>query len=295
MIYDKQCKNSKGDEKKMKKCTILSAVCMLIILVGCTKDKENLAEEMKNQVEELQAKNVELIKEKEVLELNNKNLSEKSESYENHIQELSVRNAELEENLELYSTGIETEAKIIVHKLDTVLNFEEVTSDLPEIYKYPLNDEVIYTAQTNDKIIVKSFIEYGTESYIRVILPDNTTGYIKCKFNPYINDNFTPIGKLTVDDKQITILKMDDSFCDFDYPNLKELPSETSENVCELGFVSSIVKSIAITADYNWVKIQFNEQEGWVPAKKLSRGRGGPVVEDPETSVQWEFVNKHFI
>ncbi len=279
----------------MKKCTILSAVCMLIILVGCTKDKENLAEEMKNQVEELQAKNAELIKEKEELELNNKNLSEKSESYENHIQELSVRNAELEENLELYSTGIETEAKIIVHKLDTVLNFEEVTSDLPEIYKYPLNDEVIYTAQTNDKIIVKSFIEYGTESYIRVILPDNTTGYIKCKFNPYINDNFTPIGKLTVDDKQITILKMDDSFCDFDYPNLKELPSETSENVCELGFVSSIVKSIAITADYNWVKIQFNEQEGWVPAKKLSRGRGGPVVEDPETSVQWEFVNKHFI
>lgn len=279
----------------MKKCIILSAVCMLIILAGCTKDKENFAEEMKNQIEELQAKNAELIKEKEELELNNKNLSEKSESYENHIQELSVRNAELEENLELYSTGIETEAKIIVHKLETVLNFEEVTSDLPEIYKYPLNDEVIYTAQTNDKINVKSFIEYGTESYIRVILPDNTTGYIKCKFNPYINDNFTPIGKLTVDDKQITILKMDDSFCDFGYPNLKALPSETSENICKLGSVSSIVKSIAITADYNWVKIQFNEQEGWVPAKELSRGKGGPVIMDPATSVVWEFVNCHFI
>ena len=108
----------------MKKCTILSAVCMLIILVGCTKDKENLAEEMKNQIEELQAKNAELIKEKEELELNNKNLSEKCESHENHIQELSVRNAELEENLELYSTGIETKAQIIVHKLETVLNFE---------------------------------------------------------------------------------------------------------------------------------------------------------------------------
>ena len=230
-------------------------MCMLIILGGCTKDKENVAKEMQNQIEELQKTNAELVKENDELALNIKNLSEINESYEKQIQELSVRNEELVENLELYSTGIETEAQIIVHKLDTVLNFEEVTSDLPEIYKFPLNDEVIYTVQTNDEINVKSFIEYGTENYIRVILPDNTTGYIKCKFNPYINDNFTPIGKLTVDDKQITILKMDDSFCDFEYPNLKELPSETSENVCELGFVSSSVKSIAITADYNWVKI----------------------------------------
>ncbi|MBO4438130.1 MAG: hypothetical protein J5798_02165 [Spirochaetaceae bacterium] len=295
----------------MKKCIILSAICMLIILAGCTKDNGNVAEELQNQIEELQNqieelqnkieelqnKNAELVKENEELALNNRNLTAKIETYEKQIQELSEHNAELEENLELYSTDIETRAKIIVHKLDTVLNFEDVTSDLPEIYKFPLSDEVIYTVQTNDKINVKSFIEYGTKNYIKVILPNNSTGYIKCKYNPYANGNFTPIENLTVDNKQVTILKMDDSFCDFGYPNLnlKALPSETSENVCELGSVSDSVKSIAITADYKWVKIQFNEYEGWIPAGKLGRGKGGPIIEDPETSVQWEFVTRHLI
>ena len=274
---------------KMKKIEILLAVCLLCILTACTKNSGT--EDIQKQLDELQMRNAVLVSENKELLQNQKQLTAKNQNLEARIQKLVVNNAILHEKVELMERGLlGAQLNGTVYNLNVVLDFTDSFA-FPVVYKTPFSGDCIYTVKNGDKVEITNLIIYETVkmNYLKAVLPDGSTGYIRYDKNPYKDGEFSKIETLIVDGKEVSVLKLKEHF----YINcayVKALPSESSENVYEVPRKEDSAEASAITADYNWVKLTVNGHEGWVQTDNLDPGRGGPIVQTPEMRVIMDFT-----
>lgn len=163
-----------------------------------------------------------------------------------------------------------------------------------KVLKNPITDEVIYTIQKGDKIEISKVIEFKStnKTFIKVKLPSGVLGYILISRNPYQNGEYSFLENININGEEIKTLKMTESFQVSDGIFMKLLPVETAENIHETTHEegAEYYQAIAITSDYQWVKIRINEFIGWVPANVLSVARGGPTINTPEAVVFFDLI-----
>ncbi|MBP5793068.1 MAG: hypothetical protein J6W46_05425 [Spirochaetaceae bacterium] len=274
----------------MRKFEILLALCLLCILTACTKDIGK--EEIQKELDELQKRNAVLVSENKELLQNQKQLTAKNQNLEERIQKLVASNAILHEKLELMERGLlDAQLNGTVYNLNVALDFTDSEFAFPVVYKAPFSRDCIYTVKNGDMIEITNLIVYETAkmNYLKAVLPDGSTGYIRYDKNPFKNGEFSKIETLIVDGKEVSVLKLKEHF----YINcayVKALPSELSENVYEVPRKEDSAEASAITADYQWVKVTVNGHEGWVQTDSLDPGRGGPIVHTPEMCVLIDFI-----
>jgi len=249
---------------------------------------------------------------KEESELNNKisELTELNTIYQNEISDLQKRISELESvnnNLieELKKTKINQinlndESIYENHEINYNIKFDYNGYNI-KIYDAPNTDNEIYTLQKGDEIVISNIVQVKeTEKVflkVKLLTNEKYEGFIYLGRNPYKNGDFEPIETLVVDGMKIQTLKLDSSFHVSDGINIKELPSESSKNLHEITHKegSEYYKSLEITSDYKWVKIQLGDFIGWVPASALSRDIGGPTIYTPEATIYWELIGSNEI
>ncbi len=190
------------------------------------------------------------------------------------------------------------EAKPDVYEHIQTLQFDSSGYDT-KVLREPLGDEVIFTVQTGDKIEISEVIEYRNEkkTYIKVLTPTEQVGYIQIGSNPYRNGNYSYQGTINVDGSEIKTLNISEIFSVRDGIFLKSLPSEKSENIHEVTHSegAKAYSATAITSDYAWVRIELGQYVGWVPAKYLSVGRGGPTIKYPEAVISFDLIDSNQI
>ena len=189
-------------------------------------------------------------------------------------------------------------SKYEVHDLTLFLNYIEESGwnikvyDSPdlekEIYMIKKGDDVKFTRYVTVKASGKTSVEMETTSGVY--------GFVEIK-NPYANGQFEYLETISVDGKDVEVLRLEDSFDVTDGINIKSLPSEKSENLHEITHEEGgrYHKTSAITADYKWVKITIDEWTGWVPANSLSVNRGGPIIDTPINMIEWELEGCNLI
>ncbi len=168
-----------------------------------------------------------------------------------------------------------------------------------KVLKTPFTNEVIYTVQKSDIINVSKVIELieTSKTFIEVTLPSNSKGYIAISSNPYHDGEYSYLETLSVDGVNIKILKISQSFGISDGIYMKSLPSATSENIHEITHAegANYYKAMAITSDYKWVKIQLDDNIGWIPAEYLGVDRGGPTINTPESVIEFDLIGANLI
>ena len=167
-----------------------------------------------------------------------------------------------------------------------------------KVYDSPELEKEIYTLQKCDEV---KFTRYVTvkesgETSVEMETTSGQYGFIKIS-NPYKDGQFEHVETLSVDGKDVEVLSLDGTFGVSDGIFIKSLPSEKSEDLHEITHEEGgrIHKVSAITADYKWVKITVDEWTGWVPARHLDAGRGGPTIYTPIKIIEWELEGCYMI
>ena len=274
--------------KKMGMIKVIELFCISLIFISCNLKKDDL------RINELVENNSQLIEEKD-------SLITQINELENKINELENVNTSLLIEIRRLSTvniDFSNTEKYEVHDLTYSLFFEYGGFNT-KVYENPSTEKEIYIIQKNDKIDISKVIyeKEAKENFIEVMIGNGLKGYIKIRGNPYENGNFEYIETLCIDEKEITILKMEDYFHVSDGTSIKELPFENGEALHEItheeGFEG--YKSLAITLDYKWVKIQFGSITGWVSVDSLSVNRGGPTLDTPENYIEFDLIDSNLI
>lgn len=173
------------------------------------------------------------------------------------------------------------------------LFFEDAGYDT-KVYKEPLHDDILYIVQANDKIDITEVIDYKDEdtTYIKVITPLGDIGYIKINSNPYKNEEYSLLEMINVNNVDLRVLKMTQSYTISEGTVIRSLPTDESDILHEVTHTEAIDywPARAITSDYQWVKIDFNNILGWVHADSLNRDIGGPTIETPEATIFFDLI-----
>ncbi|MCR4939959.1 MAG: hypothetical protein K5930_07635 [Treponemataceae bacterium] len=274
----------------MKKVLLLVLTVYGLLLTGCNN----------KAMEELQKKNTELEKKYRTLSSQSKELSSSYEECLKQISDLTARLDTLEERINTIEKErliAKTRRTAIRYDHKQTVNFKYGGYDT-KIYKEPLGEEVIYTVQTGDKIQVTAILVFETtnEGFLEVKTPTEVTGYIAF-LNPFKDGSFLPIYTLTVDGKNVTILKMENAYHVTETFHLRTLPSDNSESIHVVTHKEGMdyYWTSAITEDYEWVKIKLNEYEGWVKTQALSVDKGGPLLNTPEAMIEWVLIDVNMI
>ncbi len=283
--------------KSMKKQSVFLFCGLCLVFWGCnSKESSSVQEnsELKNQINLLSEENSELKNQNNLFKKENNQLKAELNDLKDTISKLEKENDDLTERLNDTAVNLEDKSKYEVHDLAYSLVFSYDGYDT-KVYKTPNVGKSIYTIQKGDTADVSKFIhvKQQNKNFVKVKIGNNLEGYIQINGNPYQNGNFEVAEILSVDEIKTTILKMEQSFTICEGTNIKELPSENSKNVHEITHSEGDThyKSLFITSDYKWVKMQVGEFTGWVPSKALGVGRGGPVLNTPEQFIQFDLID----
>ena len=189
-------------------------------------------------------------------------------------------------------------SKYLVHDVTVFLDYEEEDGWNIKVYDSPELEKEIYTIKKGDDVKFSRYVtmvESGKTS-VEAETSSGIYGFIAIA-NPYRDGQFEHLETLSVDGKDVEVLKLEGTYELTDGVNIKSLPSENSEDLHEITHEEGrgTYKSSAITADYKWVKITLGEWTGWVPRNTLSVGRGGPTIYTPPIMSEWELKNCNLI
>jgi hypothetical protein len=177
-------------------------------------------------------------------------------------------------------------------------NIEEISklgSDMDKLSPYLCETNI----QKNDIAEVSHIVHVKetNKTTIKVRVNNKIDGFIQIDENPYHNGNFSFVEKINVNGAEVTTLKFESTFIISEETIIKDLPSNNAKNLHEISHKEGgeYFKSIAITSDYQWVKMVVGEISGWVPARTLSRDIGGPTIYTPEKSIYWDLIGSNLI
>ena len=105
------------------------------------------------------------------------------------------------------------------------------------------------------------------------------------------NGDYSYIRTMNIDGKPVDILKHTDCYSAVS-ENIYEEPSEDSK-VLHKGECDEddwLIQALEISRDYKWCKIRQTGFTGWVKTECLSKERGGPKIDTPETRVKWILI-----
>ena len=156
-------------------------------------------------------------------------------------------------------------------------------------------ENVIYITKPGDEIKIQNVLyskKFGT-SCLFVKLPDNKPGFIQILSNPYKDGNFSYKEEINIDGSNVKILNLKRTYTfeslSNDPAKIHGRPSFNSEVLSEI-FNDVELDASAITADYKWLYVTYENQEGWINTKYLCRGIGGPVLNTPEEMICEELL-----
>ena len=188
-------------------------------------------------------------------------------------------------------------SKYEVHDLTLFLNYEEENGWNIKVYDSPEMGNEIYTIKKSDDVKYTRYvtvIESG-ETSVEMETTSGVYGFVKIR-NPYRDGQFEHLETLSVDWKDVDVLKLDTDLWIGDGHFIKSLPSENSEDLHETTHEEGgYYHCSAITADYKWVKITVGEWTGWVPEKALSADRGGPTIYTPINVIEFDLKYGYMI
>ena len=188
-------------------------------------------------------------------------------------------------------------SKYQVHDVTVFLNYEEEDGWNIKVYDSPEMEKEISTIKKGDDVRFSRYVTTiaSNKTTVEAETSSGFYGFIPIR-NPYRDGQFEYLETLSVDGKDVEVLKLDDSFGLYD-DVLKALPSDNSETVYEMTHEDGgkYYKSTAITSDYQWVKMYSDKWEGWVHSKELSKDKGGPTIDTPIIMIEWELKNCNLI
>lgn len=282
----------------MKKIFLLGTIFLLFISCN-SKENKNTIIELEEKLVEFESKYSELnIQNSKLLKENNDNKKQIAE-LELQINELKKINEEL--NTQLNKNNIDyifDKEKYETYDLQYSLDFKDGGLNT-KVYETPSTEKEIYVVQTNDIVDVYHivFVKGTEQTFIYGKIKDNMLGFIKIGKNPYSSGKFSLIETIDVEQKQVSVLKLESTFLISEETIIKEFPSNNAKDLHKISHKEGgeYFKSIAITSDYKWVKMIVGEIEGWVPADSLSRDIGGPTIDTPEKYIYWDLIGSNLI
>lgn len=266
----------------MKKINFVYGAIITLLFVGCNQKQSAVAELQETQISA-------------EVETNESELDQTD-----LVQEQEEPVVEIQEEIpETVGFDFSDKDKFVAYDFNYVLDFEYSGLDT-KIFTDPSLNELLYTVQTGDKIEVSKIVDVTEtgKTVLYVKTPSNENGFINLGGkNPFADGNFSYAETLEVDGNKIDVLTMHDSFAFGRGITLTALPSGNSEIVYEFPDeqYEYFCESVQITKDYEWVKIDAGDVQGWIPAKNLSKNRGGPTLETPENTVAWSIIDSNFI
>ena len=186
--------------------------------------------------------------------------------------------------------------EVYTYKCDFVLDFA-YSGYGAQVVKEPFSKDVIYKVKAGDQIPVEAVISYKGESwsaptFAKVQLQDGSKGYIYTSNERFFeNGDYSYIRTMKIDGKPVDILKHTDFYSAVS-ENIYEEPSEDSKvlHKGECDEDDYLIYALEISRDYKWCKIRQAGFTGWVKTECLSKERGGPKIDTPETRVKWVLI-----
>lgn len=189
------------------------------------------------------------------------------------------------DNEEIDFDSSETDISIYAH--NQVLRFPERQR---KVYSKPFtmfDENVIYLTQNGDELQVnRVFYEKShNRTYVEVSLPTGETGYIRFPKNPYKDGQFSFKEELLINGNPVKVLNLKRPYTFEGFPNrpaiIQRQPDFNSEIIAKVSG-AIILECTAITADYNWLNVIYEDHEAWMNTKYLCDGKGGPLLYTPE-------------
>lgn len=174
----------------------------------------------------------------------------------------------------------------------------DISKQSIKIYSRPFSkkeENIIYITQNGDKISVTKILY--SKSYnrtcIEVNLPSNQIGFIPLSENPYKDGQFSFREEINVNGKTVIVLNLNRQYTFESFTNdvaiIQTQPDYESDVIAKISNDIRL-ECQAITADYNWLCVTYENQEGWINTKYLCRGIGGPVLYTPEELICEELL-----
>ncbi len=279
----------------MKK-VILFPLMLFFTFAGCNAKDSQLNQKIDEQSKQIYEQTF------QIYELTEENSALKKENaeYKERISELEAKLKQSQKqlsNLKMPKFDFSDGSIYETHKIDYDLKFGYNGYDTKILENPGDNENVIYTIQKNDEIMVSQFVtlKENGETFLEVgLLPDlDVVGFIKISRNPYENGDFEYKETIKVDGKDVKILNFDYTYELRSGTEIRELPSISSTAVYKIKsgkHEQNYYKADAITSDYNWVRVTADGNTGWVNSSCLDVERGGPVIYTPETVIWWDLV-----
>lgn len=124
-------------------------------------------------------------------------------------------------------------------------------------------------------------------------MPNEEKGFIPIKSNPYKDGNFSFKEEIKVNGNSVKILNLKRTYTFESFKNdpakLQSLPAFDSEVLLEI-FNDVRLETAAITSDYKWLYVTYENHQGWINTKYLCDGIGGPVLYTPEEIICEELL-----
>lgn len=205
---------------------------------------------------------------------------------------------------------ISTSDNIIKRKHIQNITIGDLAEESERIVYSDVNEsKILYTLQDNDEIQIKEiwYIKNSEneKAFVNIKVKD-FNGFIKLLNDPYENNQFEILEKITVGKKTWTVRKLQQMFAVWsktDSVELRDAPGIEGTNVIGQVPVSykngnnqinleieaiTEEKDLLQTNNY-WVRLTYDGKTGWVYGKYLSAERGGPQYLIPNDVLDFEF------
>lgn len=157
------------------------------------------------------------------------------------------------------------------------------------------SDDIFFTAKIGDEVKV-THVLYSQKKYascLFVTIPSGKTGFVPLSENPYKDGQFSFREEIIVNGNAVKVLKLNrqytfESFTN-DVATIQTQPDYASDVIARISNDIRL-ECQAITADYNWLCVTYENREGWINTKYLCRGIGGPVLNTPEEMICEELL-----
>ena len=158
-----------------------------------------------------------------------------------------------------------------------------------------MQDDVIFIARKGDEVAV-SHVLFSSKiklACLLVTIPSGKSGFIYISENPYANGQFGFKEELVVKEKIVKILNLNRKYTFEGFPNkpvlIHKLPDSSSEIIAEFDRDFRL-ETQAITEDYKWLNVMYENQSAWINTDFLCNGSGGPIVNTPEEMICEELL-----
>ena len=188
-------------------------------------------------------------------------------------------------------------SKYEVHDLTLFLNYEEENGWNIRVYDSPELEKEIYTIKKGDDVRFSRYVTMieSNKTSVEAETSSGIYGFIEIA-NPYRDGQFEHLETLSVDGKDVEVLKLNTDLWLGSERLIKSLPSDNSKDLHETtDGEGGYHHCSSITADYKWVRITVGEWTGWVPEDVLTADRGGPTINTPINVIEFDLKYGHMI